>query len=127
MFKHFITVLLVSQLLSACTVAGVLVDGVIYSKADTNYDADLAQAPAHVSPQDNTYFSHEQTLSFADLGIEVDRFLVGLVQDSSEPTLVCKRITKSIQQCEEVTTDNLTVEDTINAEDTVDEMISVRR
>lgn len=45
MFKHFISVLLVSQLLSACIVAGVLVDGVIYSKADTNYDADLAQAP----------------------------------------------------------------------------------
>ncbi|MGS0496921.1 hypothetical protein CWB85_05500 [Pseudoalteromonas sp. S1727] len=127
MFKHFVVALAVSQLLSACTVAGVLVDGAIYSKADENYDADLALSPAHVAPEKDFPVGDQQTFSFSELGLEVDRFLVGLVQQQSQPQVLCKRVTKTLKECEEVPADNLTQEQTIEPANTIDEIIGVRQ
>lgn len=123
MHKQIILALLASQLLSACTVAGVLVDSTIYSKADENADADLAL----VAPQKAVPVAEQQTLSFTDLGIEVDRFLVGLVQQQAEPQVICKRVTKTLKECEEVTADNLTQKQTITPVNTIDEIIGVRQ
>ncbi|MEH6396080.1 hypothetical protein [Pseudoalteromonas sp.] len=127
MHKQIILALFVSQLLTACTVAGVLVDSTIYTKADENYDADLALSPAHVTPQNAVPVAEQQTLSFTDLGIEVDRFLVGLVQQQSQPQVICKRVTKTLKECEEVTADNLTQKQAIEPANTLDEIIGVRQ
>lgn len=127
MYKQVILTLLASQLLTACTVAGVLVDSTIYTKADENADADLALSPAHVTPQKAVPVAEQQTLSFTDLGIEVDRFLVGLVQQQAEPQVICKRVTKTLKECEEVTPDNLTQKQTIAPANTIDEIIGVRQ
>lgn len=97
MLKFIICNVCLILTLSGCTVAGFVVDSTVYTKADENYDADLA----------------------------VDRYLVELVQQGVEPDVVCTRVSKSVKICEEVNTHNLTGTES-NQADTVDEIIGVR-
>ncbi|NMM41509.1 hypothetical protein [Pseudoalteromonas arctica] len=127
MYKRTILMLFASQLLTACTVAGVLADNAIYTKAGDNYHTDLALSPAHVAPQKVVLIGEQQALSFTHVGIEVDRFLVGLVQQQAELQVICKRVTKTLKECEEVTVDNLTQKQTITPANTIDEIIGVRQ
>ena len=127
MYRTLFLVIAISCSLTACTVAGVLVDSTIYTKADENADADLALSPAHIAPQKAVPVAEQQTLSFTDLGIEVDRFLVGLVQQQAQGQVICKRVTKTLKECEEVTADNLTQDQASPPANTIDEIIGVRQ
>ncbi|MGS0535684.1 hypothetical protein [Pseudoalteromonas sp. SaAl2] len=111
--------------LSGCTVAGFVVDSTVYTKADENYEADLALSHPSETVKSKHLASDVATLSFTDLGLAVDRYLVELVQQGVEPDVVCTRVSKSVKICEEVNTHNLTGTES-NQADTVDEIIGVR-
>ena len=126
MVKSFI-ILFISFTLSGCTFAGVILDSSIYSKADENYDADLALSHLSEQPKSTHVIRGEDTVSFSNLGFEVDSYLVGLVLEQNEPDVVCKQVSKSLKVCEEVDPNILTEDKNTNEQKTVDEIIGVRQ
>lgn len=112
--------------LSGCTVAGFVVDSTIYTKADKSYYADLALSHPSETPKIKQPTSGVNTLSFTDLGLAVDSYLVGLVQQGTKPEVVCTQVSKSVKICEEVDAYAPTDTELTNQADTVDEIIGVR-
>jgi len=84
-----LVICLVSYQLVGCTVAGSIVDG--YAKNSTNAN------------QTNSTVTDAEGFSFAKLGFEIDSAVIGLLKPKEEqPQLVCRQITRSIKECEEV-------------------------
>ena len=87
---------LLSYQLVGCTVAGSLVDGYAKNSQPTN----LATTNAN---QTNRTVTDADGFSFAKLGFEIDSAVIGLLKPKEEePQLVCRQITRSIKECEEV-------------------------
>ena len=87
---------LLSYQLVGCTVAGSLVDGYAKNSQPTN----LATTNAN---QTNSTVTDADGFSFAKLGFEIDSAVIGLLKPKEEePQLVCRQITRSIKECEEV-------------------------
>ena len=87
---------LFSYQLVGCTVAGSLVDGYAKNSQPTN----LATTNAN---QTNRTVTDADGFSFAKLGFEIDSAVIGLLKPKEEqPQLVCRQITRSIKECEEV-------------------------
>lgn len=126
MLKLFIVNISLILTLSGCTVAGVIVDSTIYTKADESYDADLALSHPSATPKSKQPRPDVDTLSFTDLGFAVDRYLVEWAQQGAEPELVCTKVSKSVKICEEADAHNPTDAELTNQADTVDEIIGVR-
>ena len=126
MVKLYI-IFFISITLSGCTFAGVVLDSSIYSKADENYDADLALSHPSKPPKSSHVIKGEDTVSFSNLGFEFDSYLVGLLIEHNEPELVCKQVSKSLKVCEEVDPNLPTEDKNINVQKTVDEIIGVRQ
>lgn len=113
--------------MTGCTFAGVIIDSTIYSKADENYDADLALAHPSEAPQITHVIKGKDTVSLAEVGFEVDSYLVSLLQQNSEPNVVCKQVSKALKVCEEVSANSLTEDKNITGPKTLDEIIGVRQ
>ncbi|WP_300419090.1 hypothetical protein [uncultured Pseudoalteromonas sp.] len=76
--------------------AGSIVDGYAKNSQPTN----LATTNAN---QTNSTVTDADGFSFAKLGFEIDRAVIGLLKPNEEqPQLVCRQITRSIKECEEV-------------------------
>ena len=87
---------LFSYQLVGCTVAGSLVDGYAKNSQPTN----LATTNAN---QTNSTVTDAEGFSFAKLGFEIDSAVIGLLKPKEQqPQLVCRQITRSIKECEEV-------------------------
>jgi len=87
---------LFSYQLVGCTVAGSLVDGYAKNSQPTN----LATTNAN---QTNRTVTDADGFSFAKLGFEIDSAVIGLLKpEEQQPQLVCRQITRSIKECEEV-------------------------
>ena len=87
---------LFSYQLVGCTVAGSLVDGYAKNSQPTN----LATTNAN---QTNRTVTDADGFSFAKLGFEIDSAVIGLLKPKEQqPQLVCRQITRSIKECEEV-------------------------
>ena len=129
MLKLIFSTLVLCQLLTGCTVAGVLIDGTAYSKAGENYDADLAQSGPHTEPKTLIVDDDVNTLSFSELGFQIDRAVVGFIKDQIKPQTsnVCRRISRTIKECQEVTIEKPHVDKKISYANDYDEMISVRQ
>ncbi|MDC3189328.1 hypothetical protein NQU96_06220 [Pseudoalteromonas elyakovii] len=76
--------------------AGSIVDGYAKNSQPTN----LATTNAN---QTNRTVTDADGFSFAKLGFEIDSAVIGLLKPKEEqPQLVCRQITRSIKECEEV-------------------------
>ncbi|WP_217876582.1 hypothetical protein [Pseudoalteromonas shioyasakiensis] len=76
--------------------AGSIVDGYAKNSQPTN----LATTNAN---QTNSTVTDSEGFSFAKLGFEIDSAVIGLLKPKEEePQLVCRQITSSIKECEEV-------------------------
>jgi hypothetical protein len=126
LIKSLVTVLMTLSM-TGCTFAGVILDSTIYSKADENYDADLALAHPSESPKSTHVIKGKDTVSLAEVGFEVDSYLVSLIKQNSEPNVVCKQVSKALKVCEEVSANSLTEDKNITESKTVDEIIGVRQ
>ena len=90
-----LVICLVSYQLVGCTVAGAIVDGYAKNSQPTN----LATTNANHT---NSTVTDADGFSFAKLGFEIDRAVIGLLKPNEEqPQLVCRQITRSIKECEE--------------------------
>ncbi|MDI4667917.1 hypothetical protein MKZ42_06195 [Pseudoalteromonas shioyasakiensis] len=76
--------------------AGSIVDGYAKNSQPTN----LATTNAN---QTNNTVTDAEGFSFAKLGFEIDSAVIGLLKPKEQqPQLVCRQITRSIKECEEV-------------------------
>ncbi|MDI4650861.1 MULTISPECIES: hypothetical protein [Pseudoalteromonas] len=76
--------------------AGSIVDGYAKNSQPTN----LATTNAN---QTNSTVTDAEGFSFAKLGFEIDSAVIGLLKPKEQqPQLVCRQITRSIKECEEV-------------------------
>ena len=91
-----LVICLISYQLVGCTVAGAIVDGYAKNSQPTN----LATTNANHT---NSTVTDADGFSFAKLGFEIDRAVIGLLKPNEEqPQLVCRQITRSIKECEEI-------------------------
>ncbi|WP_209326733.1 hypothetical protein [Pseudoalteromonas sp. PA2MD11] len=91
-----LVICLISYQLVGCTVAGSIVDGYAKNSQPTN----LATTNAN---QTNSTVTDADGFSFAKLGFEIDSAVIGLLKPKEQqPQLVCRQITRSIKECEEV-------------------------
>ncbi|MEQ3440019.1 hypothetical protein ABMY47_00415 [Pseudoalteromonas sp. BZP1] len=76
--------------------AGSIVDGYSKNSQPTN----LATTNAN---QTNSTVTDAEGFSFAKLDFEIDSAVIGLLKPKEQqPQLVCRQITRSIKECEEV-------------------------
>jgi hypothetical protein len=93
-----LVICLVSYQLVGCTVAGSIVDGYAKNSQPTN----LATTNANHA---KTTIKDPEGFSFAKLGFEIDSAVIGLLKPKDkEPQLVCRQISQSIKECEEINT-----------------------
>lgn len=103
MIKTFASFILFIQL-CGCTAAGVIIDSYAFGAAQTNRDADLANQPPYVTADQSLYGvnTDNEGFSFTQLGLAIDESLIEMVSAEKEPILECRQITRTIKECEEV-------------------------
>lgn len=96
-FSKLVIYSLIYQL-TGCTLAGVFIDGSAKNSPSTklgNTNANHAK----------TTIKDPEGFSFAKLGFEIDSAVIGLLKPKDkEPQLVCRQISQSIKECEEIKT-----------------------
>ena len=91
-----LVICLLSYKLTGCTAAGVFLDG----SAQNSQSANIGTTNSN---QTKNFVKDPKGFSFAKLGFEIDSAVIGLLKPKEEePQLVCRQITRSIKECEEV-------------------------
>ena len=96
MYKYCIYLLIILKI-SGCTAVGVVVDNSLENKITTGPSSNSQQI-SDVPIRDADGFS------FSKFGNEIDSAIVEFIKEgaNAKPKLVCRQITRTIKECEEV-------------------------